>query len=314
MATLLHVLGQIASGENFQNNSGAITFFPGDGFAWFHIDNGPSGNRPIGRMRISHGNNPGDNELISILQDGRVGIGTTEPRTPLHVLGRISTGADFTSAGAITLFPGDGWAWFHIDNGPAGNRPIGRMRISHGNNPGDNELISILQDGQVGIGTSSPTAKLDVAGDISLTGDIRLIGADCAEEFEVPEAETIDPGTVLVINEECKLHPCKEAYDRKVAGVVSGADGYKAGIILGRKSCQNEKNKTLPIALAGKVYCKVDASYSPINVGDLLTTSPTPGHAMRADDPARAFGAVIGKALSPLRDGERRIPILVSLQ
>src|SRR5713226_3482392 len=107
---------------------GPVTFFPPDGFAWFHIDNGPAGGRPIGRLRLSYGGNPGDNEVMTLVQDGNVGIGTAEPRTQLHVLGRIATGLDFSSAGAITFFPPDGFAWFHIDNGPAGGRQIGRLR------------------------------------------------------------------------------------------------------------------------------------------------------------------------------------------
>ena len=69
-----------------------------------------------------------------------------------------------------------------------------------------------------------------------------------------------------------------------------------------------------PIALLGKVFCKVDASFEPVRVGDLLTTSSTPGHAMKAVDPATAFGAVIGKALRPLKEGQGLIPILVTLQ
>ena len=64
----------------------------------------------------------------------------------------------------------------------------------------------------------------------------------------------------------------------------------------------------------GKVYCKVDAEPSPLEVGDLLTTSTTPGHAMKADDPTRAFGAIIGKALLPLKSGRGLIPILIALQ
>lgn len=64
----------------------------------------------------------------------------------------------------------------------------------------------------------------------------------------------------------------------------------------------------------GKVYCKVDARYAPVEVGDLLTTSPTAGHAMKADDPFKAFGAVIGKALRPLAAGQEMIPILIALQ
>jgi hypothetical protein len=63
----------------------------------------------------------------------------------------------------------------------------------------------------------------------------------------------------------------------------------------------------------GKVYCKVDADFAPIATGDLLTTSSTPGHAMKATDRAKAFGAVIGKALAPLHAGRDLIPILVAL-
>lgn len=51
-----------------------------------------------------------------------------------------------------------------------------------------------------------------------------------------------------------------------------------------------------------------------IAVGDLLTTSPTPGYAMKATDPLQAFGAIIGKALRPLREGQTLLPILVALQ
>jgi hypothetical protein len=56
----------------------------------------------------------------------------------------------------------------------------------------------------------------------------------------------------------------------------------------------------MPLALTGKVYCKADAQYAPIEVGDLLTTSSTAGHAMKATDHDRAFGAVLGKALGLL--------------
>ena len=83
------------------------------------------------------------------------------------------------------------------------------------------------------------------------------------------------------------------------------------GIILGKSPSENQKT---PIALNGKVYCKVDASFSSIEVGDLLTTSITVGHAMKASDPLQAFGAVIGKALQPIKNGKGLIPVLVALQ
>jgi hypothetical protein len=93
--------------------------------------------------------------------------------------------------------------------------------------------------------------------------------------------------------------------------VLSGAGGCRPGIVLGKQPSQD---KRLPLALTGKVYCKVDAQYAPIGVGDLLTTSPTSGHAMKAEDPLKAFGAVIGKALRPLTEGQGLIPILIALQ
>ena len=154
--------------------------------------------------------------------------------------------------------------------------------------------------------------KIDNSGNISVSGDIQLIGADCAEAFDLSESMiAVEPGTVMVLDQDGKLRVSEEAYDRKVAGVVSGAGDYRPGIVLGRSATQAQKP---PIALIGKVYCKVDASYGPITVGDLLTTSDTPGHAMRAENISQSFGAVIGKAMAPLTTGQSLIPILIALQ
>jgi len=68
----------------------------------------------------------------------------------------------------------------------------------------------------------------------------------------------------------------------------------------------------VPVALAGRVPVKVDAGYGAIRVGDLLTTSPTPGHAMYAYDPEP--GTVIGKALEPFDVGTGTITVLVMLR
>jgi hypothetical protein len=148
-------------------------------------------------------------------------------------------------------------------------------------------------------------------GDVEVTGDVRLTGADCAEEFDVVETAIVESGTVMVLGEEGVLRPSYQAYDKRVAGVISGAGDYKPGIVLDK---QTSPRKRQPIALLGKVYCKVDAEYAPIEIGDLLTTSPTPGHAMKATDPLKAFGTVIGKALRPVREAQALIPVLVALQ
>ena len=115
----------------------------------------------------------------------------------------------------------------------------------------------------------------------------------------------------MVIGGDGRLHPSTAAYDRRVAGVISGAGECKPGIILDRNPSTSPRG---PVALLGKVFCKVDAAYGAIEVGDMLTTSPTPGHAMRAEDAARSFGAVIGKALGSHASGPGLIPVLVAMQ
>ncbi|RZI43379.1 hypothetical protein EGT07_10955 [Herbaspirillum sp. HC18] len=149
-------------------------------------------------------------------------------------------------------------------------------------------------------------------GNVVVTEDIILTNADCAEEFDFrPDAGLLEPGTVSIVNEDGFLCESERAYDKRVVGVVSGAGDYKPAIILDR---QTSPNTRLPVALMGKVFCKADAQYGPIGFGDLLTPSPTRGHAMKADDPVQAFGAVIGKALRPLKEGQGLIPILIALQ
>jgi hypothetical protein len=143
------------------------------------------------------------------------------------------------------------------------------------------------------------------------TGDIVLKNADCAEEFELAPGPEVEPGTVLVIDEEGMLKPSDVPYDRAVAGVASGGGDERPGIILGHRPGDGRR---LPIALSGRVYCRVDAEFAPIRVGDLLTTSANPGYAMNATDRTQAFGSVLGKALRPLLSGQALIPILVALQ
>ena len=86
-----------------------------------------------------------------------------------------------------------------------------------------------------------------------------------------------------------------QEYDKKVAGIISGASGYKPAIVLDRQHSHNSSGR-LPVAIMGKAFCKVDARHSSIEIGDLLTTSSTKGYAMKADDVTKAFGTVIGKA------------------
>jgi hypothetical protein len=186
--------------------------------------------------------------------------------------------------------------------------PLNPFNEVHGTSKGGD---GVFGESKVGVGVHGKGGRLAgfFEGDVEVTGDIRLTNADFAEDFDI--AGCGEPGTVMVLNQEGALRESHQAYDKRVAGVVSGAGRFKPGIVLDRHESQS---KRLPIALLGKVYCKVEAQSAPIKVGDLLTTSGTLGHAMKACDPRKAFGAVIGKALQPWPSGQGFIPILIALQ
>jgi len=161
--------------------------------------------------------------------------------------------------------------------------------------------------GQIKVRKSDGTDSIQIDGE---SGDILLSNADCAEEFDFA-ASQVDPGTVVVIDEDERLAMSTLAYDTRVAGVVSGAGRYRPAIVLDRR----QGGVTRPaVAMVGKVECRVDAEHGPIRCGDLLVSSPTPGHAMAAKDRGRAMGAVLGKALRSMDQGQGLIPILVCLQ
>jgi len=150
-----------------------------------------------------------------------------------------------------------------------------------------------------------------VTGTITVGVDIVLQNAaDFAEDFDVADGELL-PGTVVVMTEDGTVRACDSDYATNVVGIVSGAGPLRPGITLDRRLSTTRR---MPVALMGKVYCQVDATRSPIIVGDLLTTSSTQGHAMRATDPSRAFGSVIGKALGSIAGGRGMVPVLVALQ
>ncbi|TKB70727.1 MAG: hypothetical protein E8D52_01135 [Nitrospira sp.] len=149
-------------------------------------------------------------------------------------------------------------------------------------------------------------------GNVVVTGDISLPGADFAEDFTIKDEVFAEPGTVMALNSTGELVPCVDPYEKRVVGVVAGAGSHRTGIIMDKQ--EKSAVRRQPIALVGKVFCKVDASYGSIEVGDLLTSSATHGHAMKVSNPNRAFGSVLGKAMAPQGKGLGLIPILISLQ
>ncbi len=141
---------------------------------------------------------------------------------------------------------------------------------------------------------------------------LEITGADLAERF--PVSEETKPGMVVAIDPDHAglLHVARGAYNRRVAGVVSGANGLSVGVILGNLPGQKDAP---PIAMSGRVWVHCDTSNGPIRPGDLLTTSDMPGHAMKVTDSAKAQGAIIGKAMTTLdSDKTGLVLVLVSLQ
>jgi hypothetical protein len=237
-------------------------------------------------------------QAIQVNPNGQVGVGTTAIYHTLQIGGGYDgnlgfDGSDGTpNAGYLRFGDNTGWK-FHItrQREKGGGAPL---------NTGTTGVLVTIQD----------NGNVTMTGSLNVGGDITMPASDFAEDFQVA-GDAVEPGTVMVLDQKGALCESSTGYDRRVAGVISGAGDYRPGLILDR---QRSSEGRLPLALVGKVYCKVDAAYGPIEVGDLLTTSPTPGHAMKASDPSKAFGAVIGKALRPLQGGAGLIPILVALQ
>lgn len=176
------------------------------------------------------------------------------------------------------------------------------------NDGGEDGVFRIKNSG------GADVVKIDEAGKtttkvLEITG-----GSDLSEQFDVDAPAHIQPGMVVSIDPESpgKLVISEEAYDRKVAGIISGAGGVRPGMLMSQSGSLADGK--YPVALTGRAYCMADASHGPIRVGDLLTTSDTPGHAMRVSDFANAQGAIIGKAMTPLADGKGLVLVLVTLQ
>ena len=141
-------------------------------------------------------------------------------------------------------------------------------------------------------------------------------GSDLSETFVVHPAENTLPSAGMVVSVNSKspgnLEVCNKAYDHRVAGIISGAGNIGPGMTMSRSG--SIADGEYPIALTGRVYCLADASNYSIEPGDLLTTSNTPGHAMKVIDFTRAQGAILGKAMSSLESGKGLVLVLVSLQ
>jgi hypothetical protein len=253
------------------------------------------------------GGPPASTAGIAINTVGNVGIGTVNPATKLHVesAGFAELAIKSTNERAILslnngLNP-QGYVWT-LESGVGGRFPslfgiYNRTVNKSGLEIDGNLLVSVKA--------------------LQITG-----GADFAENFDVlapnnltsKGAIEIQPGMVVAIdpNHPGKLNLSRRAYDRRVAGIISGAGDVKPGMMMKQEGTLADGKH--PVALSGRVYVWVDAARGAIRPGDLLTTSATPGHAMKAGNPTKAQGAIIGKAMTGLKTGKGLVLVLVTLQ
>jgi len=250
---------------------------------------------------------------LTVDTSGNVGIGTTAPGSALEVAnGSIRTDGNpllcnTSSSGSLA---NDG-----LYNGSSGL--TGTWGINSGYGPG----LWGYEGGTLG-GLSPNIIALswDAAGDIWVSNNCSVGtltirgGADLAEPFNISSSQgEVSEGAVVVIDEQNPGHLklSDSAYDVRVAGVVSGANGINPGIQMHQQGIlEGGKN----VALTGRVYVQADASNGAIRPGDMLTTSATPGHAMRVSDHTRGAGAILGKAMTGLSEGKGMVLVLVTLQ
>ncbi len=216
----------------------------------------------------------------------------------VYVLSATSAGVAVYSAGMMGMWIHSaaqdgiivdtaGWDGVHVV-GPVGG-------VYYGSGKKGDEDFAVLNTGEVRskVGFGAP------ANDFAITMPVE------------GDKANYEPGDVLVASASGKgaAERASAAYSPAVVGVYSATPGFVGG----RSVTGDALDGGVPVAIMGVVSCKVSAENGPIHVGDLLVTSTTPGHAMRADDSAPR-GTILGKALEPLDSGTGQILVLVTLQ
>ncbi|MBI3950447.1 MAG: hypothetical protein HY314_08345 [Acidobacteria bacterium] len=282
-------------------NSASLDWFLG-------MEPGDTPTLSVTRVERRDGQSPSFVFPLAIAWNGNIGIGTMNPGGKLEIAGQDALRlAGFQPF--LTLIDTSSGRASRIQTA---NNSLSLLVAD--SNFNFQERLKIDINGNVGIGTANPQAKLDVAG-MTRTGVLQITGGgDLAEPFEITGAESIQPGMLVAIdpNHPGHLRIADKAYDRTVAGVISGANGINPGLTM--KQTGTVADGEHPVALTGRVYCWADASFEAIEPGDLLTTSDTPGHAMKVSDHAMAHGAIIGKAMTGLKEGKGLVLVLVMPQ
>jgi len=304
----------LVSGENA---GGAVTLYQGDGSgAGASLD----GNNTYGAGQLTLYQADGNPGAVLYGDEG-TGYGALSLRNAAgNPRVRLYGGA---TSGSMAIYDASGTETFQVLGAATGNTGSElRMRNSAGNTtiemdgewtPANGGTIRLLKAD----GTETIRLQADYNGDGRIITQVLQItgGSDLSERFEIKATDaTLHPGMLVSIDPENpgQLILSTRAYDRTAAGVISGAGGVNPGMVMGQTgSIADGKH---PVALTGRVYCQVDASYAAIRPGDLITTSDTPGHGMKVTDHAKAQGAIIGKAMTGLDAGKGLVLVLVGLQ
>ena len=153
----------------------------------------------------------------------------------------------------------------------------------------------------------------DVSGDSRFTTDELEIrgGSDLSEYFNVKHEAV--PGMIVAIDPSSKggLQLSPTANSKLVVGVISGANGIETGMMMGQVGSIADGDT--PVALAGRVYVKVNNENGDIIPGDFITSSSVPGIGMKVSNVQASQGAIIGKAMTA-PDEKGFALVLVNLQ
>lgn len=256
---------------------------------------------------------------------GNVGIGTTTPNALLSVqTGSEAPSTSGNASNGVLISTGSGGPSLSmgvVNTNTAGTQ-YGWLQTAYTNNAGVIGYLSLNPlGGNVGIGTTSPQAALEINGNLRFTADGSiqktawtgvLCGGDYAEAVNASgEKKSYEPGDVLVLasNANGNVEKSSEPYSTMVAGIYATKPG-----VIGRRQSLVKDADELPMAMVGIVPTKVSAENGAIRQGDLLVTSSKPGYAMKGTDRSRMLGAVIGKAMGSLGSGTGMIEVLVTLQ
>ena len=185
----------------------------------------------------------------------------------------------------------------------------------HGGGSGD---LLLLTAGTVTSGNLR--LKVTNSGNLLIDGNVFTGGVDVAEAFAVEGAVAdYEPGDVLVVSEtsDSRAEKSSSPASARLAGVVA----TRPGIVLSRLGTDEDMSSSVAMGVLGVIPTKVTAEGGPIRRGDLLVTSSTPGHAMKAQAvivqgvPIFPAGAVLGKALQPFEgSGTGVIEVLVNVR